>query len=832
MTLPSGAGGFLVRSVEKATVVDRAESGHASTLEFALRCVAYWQLPGASGIITGEPAQIQGLRRGPHLARTAGVRLVERSAFLRVRMPAPDVVRLTVVAGRPWTEFDDSADWGMLVDAEPVGIALHVDPAQDATHVVPALAGGTGEAAASTTSERPYVVTPAGDSTTGVVIDSTPFRLQIEGPRGERLLAGAGEICQAMGAALTPTIGFGPGWVSCSFALAPGELLAGLGEQAGPSTRNGQQLMVAVDDPMGTGTGGTYKAAPVLHSSAGYSIFVHTPGPLAVDAGATFCDVLTLRVPGNRFDLFVLTGPTLAGRLERYTELTGRPGAVPRWALGVWMSRCRYQDRRELLHAARGMREHGVGCDVVHLDPSWLVRDVLNCDFLWNHERFGEPAELVAELGRLGLRLSLWELPYLDPTSPLAAEAAAAGLLVRDRNGRPAEVARTFSRDGRARWLVDFTNPAAAVWWAGCHQSLLDAGVATFTTDFGEGLPDDAAPAANEPGDDTLWRNLYPLWYNRTVSETIAAHCGGPAVVLGRSGWAGSQRYPGQWSGDATSSPAGMAATIRAGLSWALSAPGMWTHDIGGFYGGDPEHGPSPALYVRWAQFGCLSPLTRFHGLTPREPWEFGSQALDIVRRFVALRYELLPYLESAMLAATRYGLPVMRPMALEMEDDPAAWHADCQYLLGDDLLVAPVASEEHGPVAVSVLVPPGSWVDLFTGVRSPGPTRIHRRVPLDRLPLLVRAGAVLPMGPPATSTVDLPRGRWTLHLWPGPERSTTVLDPAGACRYRPADHRGRPAATPGDLAAVVVEHEPERRAEAAVCHLPDGSTRPLDLLR
>ena len=136
MTLPSGAGGFLVRSVEKATVVDRAESGHASTLEFALRCVAYWQLPGASGIITGEPAQIQGLRRGPHLARTAGVRLVERSAFLRVRMPAPDVVRLTVVAGRPWTEFDDSPDWGMLVDAEPVGIALHVDPAQDATHAI------------------------------------------------------------------------------------------------------------------------------------------------------------------------------------------------------------------------------------------------------------------------------------------------------------------------------------------------------------------------------------------------------------------------------------------------------------------------------------------------------------------------------------------------------------------------------------------------------------------------------------------------------------------------------------------------------------------------
>lgn len=844
--LPRGASGFLVRTVEQGNLIgqtgDRArfDPGTTHALALALRCVAYWHLSSGPGIVTGEPTQIQGLRRGPHLARAAGARLVEHTASLRVRMPAPDVVRLTVVVGRSWSNSDDGARWGMLLPAHTSGVALEVSSILDAQdHPVRDVHGlhdlsdsSTSTDMSGTTGSKAFVVT-SREKMTRTVIDGEPFRLRIEGPHGAPVVTGAGDICQAMGAPLTPTIGFGTNWVSCSLALAPGELLAGLGEQAGPTTRNGQRLEIGVDDPMGTGTGGTYKAVPLLHSSAGYSIFVHTPGPLTVDAGASFCDVLSLRVPGDWLDLFIFTGPTLASRLDRYTELTGRPGAVPRWALGVWMSRCRYRNRHELLEAARGMRHHGVGCDVMHLDPSWLVRDVLNCDFIWNHQRFGSPDELVTELARLGMRLSLWELPYLDPRSPVAAEAAAAGFLALDAHGGPAEVTRTFSRDGRARWLVDFTNPAAASWWSERHQPLLDAGVATFTTDFGEGLPDDALLAGRDPDDAVSWRNLYPLWYNRVVSGTIARHSGEPGVVLGRSGWAASHRYPGQWSGDAPCTAAGMAATIRAGLSWALSAPGMWTHDVGGFYGGtDPTRGPSPALYVRWAQFGCLSPMTRFHGLTPREPWEFGSQALEIVRRFVELRYRLLPYLESAMLAATRYGLPVLRPMALEMEDDPAGWHADGQYLLGDDLLVVPVPSEEPDPVSVSFLVPPGTWTDLFTGEPAQGPTWVQRRVPLDRLPLLVRAGAIVPMGPPATSTADLPRGSWTLHLWPGAERSTTVLDSAGPCRYRPADHRGRPPATPAELEAIVVEDEPEPRADSAICHLPDGSTHPLALLR
>ena len=892
----------MARTVDAVT---SAEGGRA--VDLAVRAVAYWAIPGAPGIVTGEPPEVQGLRRGPHLAQAAGVHPADGRAWVRVRMPAPDVVRVTVVAGRPWAPDDDGDRWGMVVEPHATqgavlgsaggrqvpgiqrGSAVAVqgaspgaaarggtggtdgadrsadrgDPSGTASgdagggSAGGGGAGGTGGAARMGQPARGLATcTELHSAGGGVCFDHSPLRWRLLGP-GEQVLArSGGDVRQAMGAPLAPALSFGPGWMGCSLALAPGELLAGLGEQAGPVTRNGQRVVVAVDDALGTGTGRTYKAVPVLHSSAGYSLFVHAPGPVTVDAGATHADVLTIRSAGDVLDLFLFTGPTVADRLARYTELTGRPTVVPRWALGVWMSRCRYRDRHELMQAARGMRDHNVGCDVVHLDPSWLVRDVLSCDFEWSRERFGDPGDLVEELAGLALRLSLWELPYLDPDSPVATAAAAAGLLVRDRSGQPAEVVRTFARDGRPRWLVDFTDPAARQWWAGLHRPLLDAGVAVFTTDFGEGLPDDAVLAASTPegeqrvgtsgdgerrpragGDATgpagpwSWANLYPLWYNRTVLEAVTDHGGEPALVLGRSGWAGSQRYPGQWSGDAESTPAGMAGTLRAGLSWAVSAPGLWAHDVGGFSGGDPLTGPSPALYVRWAQFGCLSPLTRFHGLTPREPWAFGEEALSIVRRFVDIRYRLLPYLESAVRAAAATGLPVLRPMVLEMEDVPAAWHADGQYLLGPDLLVVPVPSDDAGPVAVPVLVPPGRWVDVLSGDAATGPTVVRRTVGLDRLPLLVRAGAVVPTGPPAQSTMGLARGSWVLHLWPGPYRSTTVHDPAGLCHYRPADLRGREPVAPAEVEAIVVE-EPVARAVEARCHLPDGTVRSLRLLR
>ncbi|MGH7920632.1 MAG: TIM-barrel domain-containing protein, partial [Candidatus Dormibacteraceae bacterium] len=199
---------------------------------------------------------------------------------------------------------------------------------------------------------------------------------------------------------------------------------------------------------------------------------------------------------------------------------------------------------------------------------------------------------------------------------------------------------------------------------------------------------------------------------------------------------------------------AGMAATLRGGLSYALSAPGFWSHDIGGFYGPPP----SPELYVRWAQFGLLSPFARAHGLGPREPWHFGERALTIFREFTELRYRLLPYLLRVAGEAETRGLPLLRPLVLEFPDDPGCRAIDLQYLLGPDLLVCPVFSESADPVEIDVYLPRGTgWVEWWSGQTLEGGQWLRTTVPLERLPLFRRAGAEVEMGPLGQHTGELP---------------------------------------------------------------------------
>ncbi|MGI8882192.1 MAG: TIM-barrel domain-containing protein [Jatrophihabitans sp.] len=723
-----------------ATLVPRhvtavsAESSGALLEIAALTAVTIDPMPGW---VTGEPLAEQGVETTmPNLPELALPDLTPTAFRLRVQVVAADTVRL-VVAPAGHRVLDEDGTWlGIVTDPQPGDCRATVEVSEDSVRVATELLS--------------------------VTIGRHPFSIQVTDLMlGREVLRTAETVRQVAGFPLAPAVRVDAA-TTLNLQLAPGERITGFGEQFGPLVKNGQRLTLRVEDALGPGTGLAYKPVPVWHSTTGYTGFVNTGAALVADVGHSRTSVLSLSAPDDAFDVYLVAGADPKQRLRSYTALTGR-GYVPGpWAFGYWMGRCRYHSAEEMLDVARTMRVHDVPCDVLHCDPDWLVLDRLNTDFIWNTDRFGDRADFVKALAGEGVRLSLWELPYLDPKSPRYAEARDLGFLAVDASGQPLSIENTPTPDGRPRGLVNFFDPAARAWWQDLHDEFLADGVAVFKTDFGEALPDaiatDAVPAQHA-------HNLYALRYNGAVSERVRERTGGDSLVWGRSGWAGSQRFPGQWGGDAESTVVGMQSTLCGGLSYALSAPGLWSHDIGGFFGGDL----SPELYVRWTQFGALSPLMRAHGLRPREPWMFGERALQICREWIRLRYSLLPYLWQTAHEVAEDGLPMLRPLGLEFPDDPVAPGIDDQFLLGGELLVVPVFADTDRPTPRRYYLPEGRWRELLTGEVREGPAFHEELVPLQRQPVFVRDGAVLPrieLDGQLRNTDQLLERPWTLHVF------------------------------------------------------------------
>jgi alpha-D-xyloside xylohydrolase len=527
-----------------------------------------------------------------------------------------------------------------------------------------------------------------------------------------------------------------------SFALSVEEHFFGLGQQYGPLDKRGQRIVSWSRDLHGfTGGALTYHNIPFFLSSRGYGIFVNHTSPITYELGWPSPETAAFRVEDPYLDYFLIYGPQPKDILARYHQLTGRPVLPPLWSFGVWMSRCMYVNRPQVEEVVTRMRELGIPCDVVNLDPLWLkerrrhMRDA--CDFVWDEEAYPDPPGFVRWLGERGVKLCLWENPYIWKGTAMYEEGRRQGFLVRSQSGEPARPAENPEDAG----IADFTNPAAVRWWQSKHRPLLRMGVAAFKSDYGEAVPADAVMANGKSGREM--HNVYPLLYNRAVYEEVRRQRG-EAVVFGRSGYAGSQRYPINWTGDSPCTYAGMAAALRAGLSLSLSGIPFWSHDIGGFWNPNGMNPPSPELYIRWAQFGMLSSHARFHGVGPREPWVYGDEAVAIVREFARLRYRLLPYLWGLAHEALA-GVPVARPLFLEFPDDPLAPQVDLEYMLGPYLLVAPVFDDGGRR---QVYLPSGQWFDFWTNQEIAGPTWRDMEVPLERVPLFVRGDSILPFAP------------------------------------------------------------------------------------
>ncbi|MDR2565659.1 MAG: alpha-xylosidase [Bifidobacteriaceae bacterium] len=525
-------------------------------------------------------------------------------------------------------------------------------------------------------------------------------------------------------------------YVHEQLTLDVGESVYGLGERFGPVVKNGQSVDIWNEDG-GTCSEQAYKNVPFYLTSKGYGVLVNDPGRVSFEVASEMVERVQFSVAGEALEYCVVAGPTPKDVLRRYTGLTGRPARVPAWSFGLWLSTSfsTSYDEATVCSFVDGMADRGLPLSVFHFDCFWM-REFHWTDFEWDPEQFPEPTEMLARLKARGLQICVWINPYIAQRSRLFEEGRANGYFLRRADG---SVWQCDSwQAGMA--VVDFTNPAAAEWYAAHLRQLLAQGVDCFKTDFGERIPVEAI-RYHDGSDPERMHNYYALIYNRTVFKVLEEVRGkAEAVVFARSATAGGQQFPVHWSGDNDSSYPSMAETLRGGLSLGLCGFGFWSHDIGGF-----EGTPDPTLFKRWLPFGLLSSHSRLHGSTSvRVPWAFDEEAVGITRRYAELKHKLMPYLARIAEEAHTDGLPVLRHLLLEFPDDLTARHVETQYMLGDSVLVAPVM---RGDGQVDVYVPEGVWTSLLDGSKVTGPRWVRQVHPHDSLPVLVRPGTVLPLG-------------------------------------------------------------------------------------
>jgi alpha-D-xyloside xylohydrolase len=558
-----------------------------------------------------------------------------------------------------------------------------------------------------------------------------------------------------------------------SFTAAADEHFVGLGERFTAFDKRGQRALMWNFDAFGAESDRAYKNVPFYLSSRGYGVLVDSGTATEFDMCQSTHGCVQIVVPDDLIDYYVLAGPTPAQVLARYGWLTGPPTLPPKWAFGTWMSSGFIMDSQEaVLLRARRLREHGIPCDVLHLDCYWQVAGHWS-DQRWDAERFPDPTGMLATLAEQGFRVSLWINPYVSRHSPLFTAAADRGYLLRRPDGT-VYVADVWHGAHPPCGIVDFTRPAATAWFQELLRPLLDQGVAVFKTDFGEGVPADARAANGMTG--ASLHNVYSLLYNDAVAAVTRA-VAGHSTVWARSSFLGGQRHSAQWSGDSNCTYSAMAGTLRGGLSHGLSGVPFWSHDAGGFTGT-----PSPELYARWAQFGALSPLVRFHGTTSRLPWDFPAQAQRAAVAALRLRYQLMPYVYSAAVEAARTGLPMLRALLVNFPEEPAAWHADLEYLLGPDLLVAPMTDPDGTRQAY---LPAGDWIDFWTGMVHPGGRYLRVSKPVEQVPLFVRYGALIAVTEVRDTVGDRPFDPISLVSWGAATAAATIHDVDGDTSVR-----------------------------------------------
>ena len=521
--------------------------------------------------------------------------------------------------------------------------------------------------------------------------------------------------------------------IAATFQLQHDEKIFGCGESFTRLDKRGQRINVFARDGMGTQNEYMYKPIPFFLSSNGYGMFVHTSAPLTFDFGKYY-DAHSVIYSGDEdLDLFVFLGEPKEV-LSEYTALTGRSPVPPLWSFGFWMSRITYNSEDQVREVAAQLRKHRLPSDVIHLDTGWFETD-WRSDYQFSRTRFRDPAKMISDLKKQGFHISLWQYTYFTSKNQLWQDMVSQGFEVKNEGGAmPFEDA-----------TLDLSNPEAVKWYQAKLANLLKLGVGAIKVDFGEGAPLTGQYFSGRTG----WyeHNLYPLRYNKAVAD-ITKEITGENVIWARSAWAGSQRYPLHWGGDAENTNSAMAGELRGGLSLGLSGFTYWSHDVGGFVQRAPRD-----LYRRWMAWGVLTSHTRAHGAPPREPWEYDDALNEDFRRALELKYSLMPYIYAQAKDSSAKGFPMLRALFFEYPKDRGSWSIDDEYMFGSNLLVAPLFESGESR---KVYLPPGNWIDYQSGRVYAGSQWHDIRAGEIPVVLLVKDHTVLPHLKVAQSTKDL----------------------------------------------------------------------------
>lgn len=564
----------------------------------------------------------------------------------------------------------------------------------------------------------------------------------------------------------------------------------GLGERFGGVRVDGIKTTLRTTDRFGQASdhNWTYVPVPFLWSPHGIGVYFDTTWPSTFDLTQSDDSQFAVELDGGSSDCYFIVDRTPKAMIEDYTSLTGRTPLPPPWTFGVW------------INVAKGVRDLGAFYHDSALDEARRLRDTripvsalwtqdlldesLNVGWsLWTAGYYPNPAQYADDLHRLGFKALVYTNPWvktiLSPfrtANPLYEEGRRNGDFVLDEAGAISSVPII---EDIATSNIDFTRPEAARWWGSLKaRTVRDEHFDGWMEDFGEQIQDSDRFWDGKTGLEIA--NLYPLLYHK-ISYESAHRVRADIVEFSRSGYAGSQSYtPVLWGGDQFPTwdmKIGMPSLVSAGITAGLAGFGIWGPDI-------QSAGRSRELWIRWMEFGALCPVMRDHKWN--EPkgavdlW-FDADTTKLFRRYAQLHISLFPYLYTYAKEAADTGVPIIRHLMLEYPDDPAAWRTENEYLLGAHILVAPVIAA--GATSRSLYVPPGQWINYWTNAAVKGGGQTEVAAPLDQIPLLIRAGSVLPLIDPDTQTLaaDLPQSQYKKL---GQELTWRVIPSPGPSQY------------------------------------------------